>query len=436
MANYILLESIELTQNAASITFDNLPASGYTDLKIQYSNRTNRSSNGDYDLITFNGTSIATARVLWESAGTVTAYTDTNVASLTASATTTTDAYSNNTMYIPLYRGSNNKVISIDSAVSDYVTSEQGTSISAVAWNNTNPITSITFTPRFGTAYLAGSTFNMYGVSSFGTTNTIAPKATGGNIVANDGTYWYHAFLTSGYFVPQTELTCDYLVVAGGGGGNGTGGGGGGGFRTTTSQLLSVIPYAVTVGAGGSIGTSGSNSSFNSFSATGGGKGRNNTNSTGSGGGSGGGGSDGGTGAAGNAGSYSPVEGFAGGASSASNAGGGGGGGGAVGSNGNSGGVGGGGGIGGQNSLTNAMGAATGTGQLSSGNYYYAGGGGGGSSSGNSAANIGGGGIGMATATSASNGVANTGGGGGGLYFGGSGAAGGSGIIIIRYAMV
>jgi hypothetical protein len=38
--NMILLETIALTQSAASVTFDNLPTSGYTDLKIVISART------------------------------------------------------------------------------------------------------------------------------------------------------------------------------------------------------------------------------------------------------------------------------------------------------------------------------------------------------------------------------------------------------------
>ncbi len=33
-ANYVLLERIELNASAASITFSNIPQSGYTDLKL------------------------------------------------------------------------------------------------------------------------------------------------------------------------------------------------------------------------------------------------------------------------------------------------------------------------------------------------------------------------------------------------------------------
>ena len=37
--NYVLLETIELSQSAASVTFDNIPQTGYTDLKIVMSAR-------------------------------------------------------------------------------------------------------------------------------------------------------------------------------------------------------------------------------------------------------------------------------------------------------------------------------------------------------------------------------------------------------------
>ena len=55
-ANYVLLETIELTQSAASVTFDNIPQTGYTDLKIVISGRSNRPTEiRDELLVRFNG---------------------------------------------------------------------------------------------------------------------------------------------------------------------------------------------------------------------------------------------------------------------------------------------------------------------------------------------------------------------------------------------
>ena len=117
-------------------------------------------------------------------------------------------------------------------------------------WRNTNAITTVSLTAINGTGFwFNGSTVNLYGIFAG------SPKATGGNIVSTDGTYWYHAFTSSGVFTPSSALTADVLVVAGGGGGGGSGpGGGAGGLLTFTSQSLTAINYTCTIGAGGAAG--------------------------------------------------------------------------------------------------------------------------------------------------------------------------------------
>jgi len=319
----------------------------------------------------------------------------------------------------------------------------------------TAPITSITIgIASGGTDYnlASGSSFTLYGIKAA----TPAPKATGGNVITTDGTYWYHAFKNSGLFDVKQSLTADLLVVAGGGGGGSRwgGGGGAGGLRCLASQSLTPIQYSVTIGAGGGggaasayiIGNSGTNSSFSTISTTGGGGGG--TNSNGISGGSGGGGAGGGggtsrAGGSGNAGGYTPVEGFAGGGTpGVAYQGGGGGGAGAIGSTapaqqtGGAGGIGAGGASYTNYTIINTMAVATGTGVLSSGNYYYAGGGGGGGETGNGGAGGTGGG-GRGGNQNEASGVAATtntgGGGGGGANDASAGAAGGSGIVIVRY---
>jgi hypothetical protein len=330
-----------------------------------------------------------------------------------------------------------------------------GTSADVHLWRSTSAITSITFTGVNSRTINSGSTFNLYGVANASITNTA--KATGGDSVTTDGTYWYHTFRTSGTFTPTTALTADYLVVAGGGGGGGknTGGGGGaGGYRTSiggSPLSLTAQNYTVTVGAGGAGGTSptqtkgstGSNSVFSTITSSGGGGGGHGVppnapdaklNGITGGSGGGGGGTDsggGGTGAAGNSGSYSPVEGYAGGnGNNGANAGGGGGS--SAAGQAASAGSGGQGGAGTSNSISGSA-------------VTYAGGGGGGANSNAGGGGAGGGGNGAAggspgnpSTVQAGSGTANTGGGGGGA--GGyetllSGGAGGSGIVIVRYAV-
>lgn len=313
-------------------------------------------------------------------------------------------------------------------------------------WRNTNPITSITISTDSST-FAIGSTFTIYGVSA----GNSSAKASGGNIVTTDGSYWYHAFTSSGTFTPSQSLTCDYVVVAGGGGG-GTyyygGGGGAGGYRSATSQSLSAnTVYPALVGAGGFGGTSntaaptsGIDSTFVITSA-GGGRGGSEPvafSRTGISGGSGGGGDGVATsqaGGSGNTPSTSPSQGNAGGTGVTDNAsygvGGGGGGATAAGSN-ASGNVAGAGGAG-SNAISTWL-SSLGLGVSG----YLAGGGGGGS--GGTSSNFGAGGSGGGGAggnnTSGTAGRANTGGGGGGSGGGsGNGGQGGSGVVIIRYAV-
>jgi hypothetical protein len=452
--NYILLERTELNASAASVTFANIPQSGYTDLKIVYSARSS-STSGYAETVNMKFNNSSTSDYTWRGVYSVTATPGSNnsggsVAQIRAgnvpSANLTANTFSNNEIYIPNYTSANFKSVSID-AVSEVNGSTDFTytlMLQAGLRSNTAAITSIDLSlDTGGTSFVAGSTFSLYGIAAVGTTPAIAPKASGGNIIDYDGTYWIHTFTSSGTFTPQVGLTCDYLVVAGGGGGgNDLGGGGGaGGFRTSIGgsalSVASNTSYPITVGAGG-VGASatpatsasdGSNSVFSTITSTGGGGGGSN-NTVGRAGGSGGGGSRNFAGGAGNTPSTSPSQGNNGGTTSQSpnyiSAGGGGAG--AVGGNGSTG-IGGDGGNGTASSITGTS-------------VTYAGGGGGATFAGTRSGNGGTGGGGNGGADSCapndrapSAGTANLGGGGGGgrNISALPGANGGSGIVIIRY---
>ena len=454
--NYVLLETIALSQTAASVTFDNIPQTGYTDLKIVFSVRsTNSSANWDPVLYRFNAsTSGYSTKEVYGTGSSTGSASSTTITSTAAGGTwgriqdygittanQTTSTFSNAEFHIHNYLSGNVKSGSFDSVYETNATAAY-TELIATLWNDTPAITNISFALKDG-SYAAGSTFSLYGVAKLGTTPAIAPFATGGNIVANDGTYWYHAFLSSGTFTPLKALSCDALVIAGGGGGL-SGGGGAGGLLAYTSQSLSTINYSVTVGAGGASYTNGTNSTLQTLAAaTGGGAGGGNSTTNPAGNGGSGGGSmgltssplgalAGGTGVAG-----PPRQGYDGGAGFWGNAYAGGGGGGA-------------GAVGGNSSTTNPSVAGNGgvgvntysswaTATTTGVSGFFAGGGGGASNlaglTGGTAGSggSGGGGAGVLTATGNAA-TANTGGGGGGG--GTTGGAGGSGIILIRYPMV
>ena len=359
--------------------------------------------------------------------------------------------YSNNTSF-------KNVLVRSNSAT----TSGLYTDLSVGTWRQTGPINTITLRTVNGYGIKAGSTFNLYGIGA----NTV--KASGGDVITTDGTYWYHAFKTSGVFTPNSTLSCDVLVVAGGGAGGssqsgaayqGTGGGAGGVVYSAANSVSTA--KTITVGAGGLgvgqtypfQGGSGSNSTFQGLTAAVGGGGGiyYGVTSQGINGGSGGGGGGQhntpapglGTSGQGNNGGVGVY------------AGGGGGGAGAVGGN----------------SGWSAANAQAGVGGAGVNTYsawlnttntgvagFIAGGGGGGFSDGYGTptnylnGGSGGGGVGGSggittpagiSAQQAGAGVANTGSGGGGggantntSYAGGfNGGNGGSGIVIVRYAV-
>jgi len=449
-ANYTLLEKITVgAAGTSAVTFTNIPQTGYTDLVVKVSGRSSRTgtSSGDSFSIAFNGvggTSYSDIG-LRGSGSAVISYSDTSqpVADLgrVPAANQTASTFGNSEVYIPNYTGSTFKSIFVDT-VSENNATEAYQTLLAGLFSNTAAITSINIATSGLGSWVQNSTFYLYGVAKLGTTPAIVPYATGGDTIMTDGTYWYHAFKSSGTFTPQKILSCDVVVVAGGGGagadasaGQGAGGGAGGIFYATSQSLASGTGYAAIVGGGGAgnkagnsglRGDNGSNSTFASLTAAVGGGGGGPGNSTlggasgGSGGGGGGGSSSTGTGGASTqTGTGGTGYGNAGGAG-VSIAAGAGGGAGAVGGS-ASGSIGGTGGIG--LNTWSSWASTTGTGDSG----YFASGGNGWSTA--ATRPLGGGGPSSGTVAIGSA-YANTGGGAGGFV-----GNGGSGIVLVRYAV-
>ena len=448
-ANYVLLGEVTVgAAGAASVTISNIPQTGYTDLKLVYSMRTATSAIDNNVLIEFNAPSGGgfSLRSMYGTGSAAGSFSRSSGASTDAGyapgSTATASTFANNEIYIPNYTSANNKSFSVDS-VAETNSANVNSMIAAGLWSNTAAITSIKITDFSLNAISQYSTFYLYGLAAVGTTPVIAPFATGGDVITNDGTYWIHTFLSSGTFTPQKALTCDALVVAGGGGagrgggglGRGGGGGGAGGFRTSTGLSATVQAYAITVGAGGAgvvsgagvKGGTGSDSIFSTITSSGGGGGGQAqalaADAAGNPGGSGGGGtangnaSDVAAGGAGNTPSTSPSQGNNGGSVTNNptfnkGSGAGGGGSSAVGANGLSNSAG---------TITGGAGGAGTANSYSGSSVTYAAGGAGGDSNGT---------------TNGSAGTANIGNGGQGGQGGATtvaGGNGGSGVVIIRY---
>jgi len=438
-ANYVLLEKITVgAAGASSVTFSSIPQTGYTDLVIKTSIRDTAATVGNAGMrLIFNGSGSGfSSRWVYGTGNVALSSSDSGSwirVGQQPGANATANTFSNDEIYIPNYTGSANKSVSADT-ISENNGTEAYAYLVTGLWANSAAITSITIQSN-STAWAANSTFYLYGVAKLGTTPAIVPYATGGDTIMTDGTYWYHAFRSSGTFTPAAgkNLSCDILVVAGGGGSSGgvSGGGGAGGVLAYSAQsLVANTGYTVTVGAGGGSAANGSNSQFASLTASTGG-GCNQAN-----GGSGGGQNGPGAGAVGNG---TSGQGNNGGPRGIQLYAGGGGGAGAVGGTG--GGSRGGDGGAGVSTVTNwgsLSAALTTTGTGVSG--FIAGGGGGSAWNGVTPNNTGGnagsggggaGGEGGAGSAQATNGVANTGGGAGGDNT--SGKTGGSGLVIVRY---
>jgi hypothetical protein len=407
----------------ASVTFSNIPQ-GYTDLKVVASSRSTRSDANDFIKIGFNGlTTNLNHRALNGSGTSVSSGNDGSfIYGTMNAATSTASIFGNAEFYISNYAGNTFKNVNVDTVMENNATFSV-TYLAAGLWSNSSPITSINLAPYFG-SFVEHTTITLYGVKS---ANQIA-KATGGNSVVYDGTYFVHTYTTSGTFTAKQPLTVEYLVIAGGGGGAavssggnyGAPGGGAGGYRSSIGSESSgggavseaKLPVStntlnVLVGAGGAGNVQGTDSIFGNIVSIGGGYAPVGN------GGSGGGGFD-----------FSPYltpgsgtsgQGYAGGAAASATSPGGGGGAGGVGSTARTGGAG---------VTSSVTGAAV----------ARAGGGGGGW--GGTATAGGGNGAAAGASGDGSAGTANTGGGGGGCSAVGStrsGGAGGSGIVIIRY---
>jgi hypothetical protein len=459
MSTYVPIQSVVLSNFSNTISLSNIPQN-YTDLVLVLTG--NVTGNGEPDMF-FNGdfatnyswtaltgygtTSITDARYVTTNRPMIGGYQLywPNSTVYTASCQVQINNYASTTTQ-KLYLSRDNNI----GASYGGTSGEMGAYVGL--WRNTAAITSITIALPGG-SFNAGTTLDLYGIKSG------APKMMGGDVVVTDGSYWYHAFKTTGSIstILQQPVTADILLVGGGGGSGGYysgGGSGAGGVLALASQTITQGTYTITVGAGGYAGTTGAgtggngnNSSFGSLTAAVGGgyggqggtmPGQSNRNAA-SGGSGGGGGGDTNPGTAGTGTSGQGNNGGAGGTAGSNYRGGGGGGAGGAGVAGDTSGNGGAAvtTVTGWGSLS-AMLTATGLGVSGA----IAGGGGGGiqTSPGGTVGVGGGGGAGDGAKANGANGpsptIQNTGSGAGGAggasVYGGIGA---SGVVVVRYAV-
>jgi hypothetical protein len=172
MPTYTLIASNTVgAGGAASVTFNSIPQTGYTDLVLKASVRTNRATfAGDSIFVKLNNsTSSFSNRILQGYGPGTQSTTTTNPVENYASADTnvaTANTFSNVEYYIPNYASANFKSVSSDGVVENNSSSDFNLGITASLWSSTAAITSMTIVPGYGTTLQQYSTFTLYGISN------------------------------------------------------------------------------------------------------------------------------------------------------------------------------------------------------------------------------------------------------------------------------
>ena len=161
-----LIERVELTSAASSITFSSIPQT-YDGLLIMTSLRSDRASVVDILELQLNGaTANRSSRSLQGDGSAVTSssYTSGRIA-LDTAASSTSNTFGNGQIYIPNYAGSQAKSASIDS-VSENNATNAYQQIYAFLWNDTAAVTSVTLIPNLGTNWVSLSAASLYGITA------------------------------------------------------------------------------------------------------------------------------------------------------------------------------------------------------------------------------------------------------------------------------
>lgn len=165
---YVLIATVTVsTSTAASMEFTNI-SSSYDDLHLVISARSARAvENRDDVFITFNGsTANYSNRVIRGSGSAVTSQTGSTASSFsrmdTTAAGATASTFGSHSIYIPNYRGSTNKSVSIDATMENNAT-ESFSYLNAGLWSDTAAITSISLKPEVS-SWVQHSSAYLYGI--------------------------------------------------------------------------------------------------------------------------------------------------------------------------------------------------------------------------------------------------------------------------------
>jgi hypothetical protein len=163
-----LIAKQTLGSSAATVTFNNIPSTGYTDLFLAISARSDRATfviDGMYPR--FNGDTTAanySTRRLYGSGSSAASDTTRDGVLFMTSAGATANTFGSSTLYIPNAFGSSAKSMSAD-VVSEHNGTEAYAGATAALWTGTAAISSIVLYSETGSNFLSGSSFTLFGIS-------------------------------------------------------------------------------------------------------------------------------------------------------------------------------------------------------------------------------------------------------------------------------
>ena len=169
-ATYTLIASTTVgSGGTANIEFTSIPAT-YTDLVVLFSLRTTRSFAYDDPVVQFNSNSSNYSYTVLQGTGSaVTSYRASSTSFIYLGEcngdTSTASTFSNQIMYISNYTSSNNKTVSITSAMENNTTAAYSDAIAGL-WANSSAITSLKIYSASAANLKQYSTAYLYGISN------------------------------------------------------------------------------------------------------------------------------------------------------------------------------------------------------------------------------------------------------------------------------
>ena len=159
-----LIQSFTLTSDGGTfLDLTSIPQT-YTDLLVLLSIRTNRSGFFADDMhFRINGNSVNSAVRRLDGTGTALSSSTSDNPPIATAASATASTFSNVSVYIPNYTGTQNKTISMD-AVTENNTATAYQVLHAAVLNTSSAVTSVGFLSTSSSTILTGTSISLYGI--------------------------------------------------------------------------------------------------------------------------------------------------------------------------------------------------------------------------------------------------------------------------------